>query len=70
MEKMSDNLFSTGILHLYWIIDAIAFWKEVLMLKSHISRASPHILKQIKQLFPTRGLNALNEISVKQFKFY
>ena len=67
---MFDNLFLTGILHLYWIIDTIAFWKEVLMLKSHISRVSPHILKEIKQLFPIQGLNALNEISVKQFKSY
>ena len=35
MEIMCDNLFSAGVLHLYWITDAITFWKEVYIEKTH-----------------------------------
>ena len=40
------------------------------MLKKHITGVAPHILKKIKQLFSTQGLNVLHEGSEKQFKSY
>ena len=32
---MSDNLISAGVLHVYRMIDAITFWKEVYVEKAH-----------------------------------